>query len=84
LQSLQELEHWDKKFAVAGAATEGFFSRDAGLQNTYSSMSDEEFLRNQRELFYDRKFDAQLAATAEAMQEEAAGLGGLGGEEGRR
>tara|TARA_R110000824_G_scaffold108126_3_gene254891 strand:- start:50 stop:646 length:597 start_codon:yes stop_codon:yes gene_type:complete len=40
-------------------------------------MSHEEFLRNQREIFYDRKFDAQLAAVAEAMQEEAAGaLGG--------
>jgi len=45
-------------------------------------MSDEEFLRNQRELFYDRKFDAQLSAVAEAMQEEAAGLGGdLGGDD---
>ena len=43
-------------------------------------MSHDEFLRNQRELFYDRKFDASLAAVAEAMQEEAAGLGGLGEE----
>ena len=50
-------------------------------------MSHEEFLRNQREIFYDRKFDAQLAAVAEAMQEEAAGAGlsdagDLGGDEG--
>ena len=58
IAELQELEHWDKKFSVAGAAT-----------------------------FYDRKFDAQLIAVAEAVQEEAAGLGGafggddLGGEE---
>jgi hypothetical protein len=72
------LEHWDKKFAVAGAATEGFFSRRWVAEHLFS-MSDEEFLRNQRELFYDRKFDAQLAATAEAMAEEAAGLGGGGG-----
>ena len=81
IAELQELEHWDKKFAVAGAATEGFFSRRWVAEHLFS-MSDEEFLRNQRELFYDRKFDAQLAAVAEAMQEEAAGLaGGLGGED---
>ena len=78
IAELQELEHWDKKFAVAGAATEGFFSRRWVAEHLFS-MSDEEFLRNQRELFYDRKFDASLAAVAEAMQEEAAGLAGLGG-----
>ena len=86
IAELQELEHWDKKFGVAGAATEGFFSRRWVAEHLFS-MSDEEFLRNQRELFYDRKFDAQLIAVAEAVQEEAAGLGGafgaddLGGEE---
>ena len=82
IAELQELEHWDKKFSVAGAATEGFFSRRWVAEHLFS-MSDEEFLRNQREIFYDRKFDAQLAATAEAMQEEGAGLGGegLGGED---
>jgi len=76
ISELQELEHWDKKFAVAGAATEGFFSRRWVAEHLFN-MSHEEFLRNQREIFYDRKFDAQLAAVAEAMQEEAAG--GLGG-----
>ena len=80
IAELQELEHWDKKFAVAGAATEGFFSR-RWVAEHLCCMSDEEFLRNQRELFYDRKFDASLAAVAEAMAEEAAGLGGLGGDE---
>ena len=80
IAELQELEHWDKKFAVAGAATEGFFSRRWVAEHLFC-MSDEEFLRNQRELFYDRKFDASLAAVAEAMAEEAAGLGGLGGDE---
>ena len=78
ISELQELEHWDKKFSVAGAATEGFFSRRWVAEHLFN-MSHEEFLRNQRELFYDRKFDAQLAATAEAMAEEAAGLGGGGG-----
>jgi hypothetical protein len=82
ISELQELEHWDKKFAVAGAATEGFFSRRWIAEHLFN-MSHEEFLRNQREVFYDRKFDAQLAAVAEAMQEEAAGggLGDLGGED---
>jgi hypothetical protein len=77
IAELQELEHWDKKFTVASAAVEGFFSRRWIAEHLFS-MSDEEFLRNQREIFYDRKFDAQLAGVAEAMQEEAAGLGGPG------
>jgi len=75
IAELQELEHWDKKFTVAASATDGFFSRRWVAEHLFN-MSHEEFLRNQRELFYDRKFDAQLAAVAEAMQEEAAGLGG--------
>ena len=81
IAELQELEHWDKKFAVAGAATEGFFSRRWISEHLFS-MSDEVFLRNQRELFYDRKFDAQLAAVAEAEAEESAGLAWLGGDAG--
>ena len=84
IAELQELERWDKKFSVAGAANEGFFSRRWIAENLFN-MSHEEFLRNQRELFYDKKFDANLAATAEAEQEMAAnamaGGGGLGGDE---
>ena len=54
-------------------------------------MTEEEFLRNQREIFYDRKFDAQIAGVAERMQESSAAspfgenpespLGALGGGE---
>ena len=92
IAELQELERWDKKFEVAGRATEGFFSRRWVAEHVFS-MSHEEFVRNQRELYYDRKFDAHLAATAEAEQELAAsdmsggdlggdeGLGDLGGED---
>ena len=76
IAELQELEHWDKKFTVASSATEGFFSRRWIAEHLFS-MSDEEFLRNQRELFYDRKYDAQLAAVAEVIAEESAGLAGL-------
>ena len=56
-------------------------------------MSDEDFLRNQREIFTDRQYDAALEATTEAAGEsEAAAFGsggdldaggeGLGGDEG--
>jgi hypothetical protein len=76
IAELQELEHWDKKFSVASSATEGFFSRRWMAQHLFN-MSEEEFLRNQREIYYDRKYDAQLNAVAEKMQEEAANL--LGG-----
>ena len=78
IAEMQTLEHWNTKFDVAAAATEGFFSR-RWIADKLFNMSEEEFLRNQREIFYDRKFDAQLAAVAEAMAEEAAGLGGGGG-----
>jgi hypothetical protein len=77
IAELQELEHWKTKFDVAGSATEGYFSRRWVAENMFN-LSDDEFLRNQREMFYDAKFDARLAAVAEAMQEEAAGLGGGG------
>jgi hypothetical protein len=40
-------------------------------------MSDEEYLRMQREMFYDREFDAALGAL-EAEAEGGGGLGGLG------
>ena len=81
LAELQELEHWRVKFEVAAGATEGYFSRRWVAQHLFN-MSDEQFLRNQRELYYDRKFDADLAATAEATAEmasmEAMGGGPMG------
>jgi len=79
LAELQELEHWKAKFDVAGsAAIEGYFSRRWVAQHLFN-VSEEEFLRNQRELFYDRKFDATLEATAAATAEAAAGAAGGGG-----
>ena len=77
IAELQELEHWSQKFDVAGKATENFFSRRWIAERLFN-MTEEEFLRNQREIFYDRKFDAQINAVAEKMQEAAAGLGGGG------
>tara|TARA_Y100000310_G_scaffold91919_1_gene89450 strand:- start:1886 stop:3811 length:1926 start_codon:yes stop_codon:yes gene_type:complete len=84
IAELQELESWRTKFDAAGAATEGFFSK-RWIADRLFGMSDEEFLRNQREMFYDRKFEAALEAEVEAGLGEAAGIGGgelgLGGDE---
>lgn len=87
IAELQDLEHWRTRFDVAGAATEGYFSRRWVAKELFG-LSDEEFLRNQREMFYDRKFTAMLDSESEAVANEASGLGGggglgdLGGEEG--
>jgi len=77
IAELQELENWKTKFDTAGGATEGFFSKRWVAQHIFN-MSDEEFLRNQREMYYDRKFEAALEAAAAG--EEA--MGGLAGGEG--
>jgi len=83
IAAMQELEHWKLKFDIAASATEGYFSRQWVARSIFN-LSDEEFLRNQREMYYDRKFDASLEAAAAAAveaQEAAAGAGELGGEE---
>jgi len=82
IAELQELEHWKNKFDIAASATEGYFSRRWVADNIFG-MSHEEFLRNQREQFYDRKHDTELEGVAEAAA-EASGGGGLdlGGEGG--
>ena len=79
IAELQELEHWRTKFEIAGTATEGYFSRRWVAKSIFD-LSDEEILRNQREMFYDKKFDASLeqAAVPEAAGAEA----GMGGEMG--
>ena len=86
IAELQELEHWKSKFDVAGAATEGFFSR-RWIAKKLFGLSDDELLRNQRELYTDRKFDAYLEGVGEAVQAEMASSaeltagGDLGGDE---
>ena len=77
IAEIQELEHWNQKFTVATAATEGFFSKRWISEHLFG-MSDDEYARNQREMFHDRKFEAELNATAEAAAEEG-GLGVGGG-----
>ncbi len=83
IAELQVLEQWRTKFEVAGAALEGFFSRRWIADNIFG-MTMDEFLRNQRELFYDRKFEMELERIAQEFEEMAAGAagGGLEGEMG--
>ena len=84
ISELQEIEHWKQKFDIAASATEGFFSRRWVSDNIFG-ISHEEFIRNQREMYYDRKHDASLQQVAEqaAAGETAgamAGGGDLGGD----
>ena len=80
IAELQELEHWRTKFEIASNATEGFFSKRWVAHNIFN-LSDEEFLRVQREMFHDRKVQALLDAAGEAVTAEGgAGGGDLGGD----
>ena len=82
IAELQEIEHWKSKFDIAASATEGYFSRRWVTENIFG-MSHEEFIRNQREMYYDRKHDSSLQQVAEqgAAGETAGALGGdLGGD----
>jgi hypothetical protein len=74
LAELQELEFWKTKFDVAGSATEGYFSRRWIAEHLFH-LSEEEFVRNSRELVYDKKYDALLQAQFEAATSAAAGGG---------
>jgi len=80
ISELQEIEHWKQKFDIAASATEGYFSRRWVTEKIFG-MSHEEFIRNQREMYYDRKHDAALQQVAEqAAAGETAGAM-AGGEE---
>ena len=80
IAEMQELEHWKTKFDIAGAATEGFFSRRWITENLLG-LSQDEYLRMQREMFSDKKFMAALEAAGQAPAEgDAGGGGGLGGD----
>ena len=74
IAEMQELEHWKTRFDIAGSATEGFFSKQ-WLAKKLFGLSDEEFIRNRREMFYDKRFEAALETAGEAEQAEmTAGL----------
>ena len=67
IAEMQELEYWKTKFDIVGAATEGFFSKQ-WLAKTLFGMSDDEFIRNRREMFYDKRYEAALETAGEAEQ----------------
>lgn len=74
IAEMQELEHWKTKFDIAGGVTEGFFSKQ-WLARKLFGLSDEEFILNRQQLFYDKKFEAALETAGEAEQAEmTAGL----------
>ncbi len=84
IAEIQEIEHWKAKFDIAASATEGYFSRRWVSENIFG-INHEEFVRNQREMYYDRKHDASLQQVAEGAAGAAGGGGdalggGLGGD----
>jgi len=87
ISELQELEHWNTKFSVAAQAAEGFFSKRWIARNLFD-LSEEEFLRNQRELYYDKYFSQSIEMLGQDAMAAGGGgavgggdLGALGGEE---
>jgi len=75
IAEMQELEHWKSKFDIAGTATEGFFSR-RWISENLLGLSQEEYLRMQREMFTDKKFMAELEAAGQSAEPAAGGGGG--------
>jgi len=73
IAELQEIEHWTQKLNVVAAATEQIFSRRWVAQNILN-ISDEEFVRCQRERFYDKKVDQMIEKAAEAVAGSAGAL----------
>ena len=77
IAAMQELEHWRLKFEIASNATEGYFSRNWVSKNIFN-LSDEEIVKNQREMFFDKKFESALEAASESVSQEAAGASPAG------
>jgi hypothetical protein len=77
LAELQQLEYMKTKFDTATGVPEGVYSKRWVARNILG-MTDAEFLRNQRETFYDRKYQQALEGLAEEGAMEAAGGEGLG------
>jgi len=76
IAELQELEHWKQKFEVAGSATEGYFSKRWVAENVFD-LSEEQFIRNQREIFYDRKIAAMVEASSAEVEGGEGGAGDM-------
>ena len=77
IAQLQELEHWRTKLELSEAAVARFFSNRWVARNVLD-ITEEEFVRNQRERFHDKKLEASSNKIAE-ITAEAAGAGAIGG-----
>ena len=77
IAQLQEMENLRVKFEIASQATTSMFSNRWISENIFS-ISEEEFVRNQREKFYDKKLEAAMAKIAQATVEEGGGAFGGG------
>mgnify|MGYP004449530483 CR=1 FL=1 len=77
IAELQELEQWRTKFDVANGATDGYFSKRWISENLFG-LAEEELIRMQREMFFDKKFEAALEVASQDVAEEGGGLEGLG------
>ena len=79
LAELQQLEYMKTKFETAASVPEGTFSK-RWVAHHILGLSDSEFLRNQRETFYDRKYQQSLEGVVNEDMEGDADMGGdLGG-----
>jgi len=78
IAQLQEMENMRIKFEIANSATTSIFSSRWVSENVFG-ISEEEFIRNQREKFYDKKIEAATAKIAQATVETGAEAGAFGG-----
>ncbi len=78
IAALQELEHWKVKFDVAANATEGYFSKRWVSQHIFG-LSDEQIVKIQREMYYDKKFASSLEKIGQPAEEAGGAAGGGGG-----
>tara|TARA_R100000008_G_scaffold18554_2_gene9414 strand:- start:5374 stop:7362 length:1989 start_codon:yes stop_codon:yes gene_type:complete len=77
IAQLQEMENMRVKFEIANQATQSVFSARWISENIFG-ISEEEFIRNQREKFYDKKLEAAMGKIAQATVEDAGGAFGGG------
>lgn len=78
IAQLQELELWKGRFEVGQNAKNSGFS-ERWIASHIMNLTEEEFIRNQYEKFYDKKIAAALEGEAAGQAEEGGIVGGLGG-----
>jgi hypothetical protein len=72
ITELQEIEHFKAQLEVAGSAKEVGFSKRWVFENIFK-MNDKEFVRIQRDIFYDKQFDKAVEAGETTSDAAAAG-----------